>query len=494
MSHKFPRREFLRSACRGAAALSVASAGGILASCSRGRTRLPNFVVVFIDDLGYGDLGCYGARGDPTPVVDGLAAEGVRFTDFYVPQAVCGASRAGLLTGCYPNRIGLLGAPGPNATHGIHERETTIAEMLRPLGYTSAIFGKWHLGQLPPFLPLRHGFDEYYGLPYSNDMWPVDYNGVPHTPDHWKSKHPVLPLIEGGEKVGEVRTLEDQDQLTAAYTRRAVQFIDRNAERPFFLYLAHTMVHTPLGVSDRFKGKSGRGKYGDTLLEIDWSVGEVLAALDRHRLAEDTLVVFTSDNGPWINFGAHAGSPGPFREAKGTAWEGGVRVPCVMRWPGVIKAGRVSRELVSTLEILPTFAELSGAALPKLKIDGIGVAALLRGRRHARGRADLLYYYDKQLCAVRRGRWKLVFPHEYRSYLGVEPGTDGMPGPYAKKRCGLELYDLEADPGETTDLAAAHPDVVSELQALGERAREELGDVGREGSGLRPSARIESPS
>ncbi len=295
----------MRSLGAGAAGLGL-SACGLLR-----RERPANVVIILADDLGYGDLGCYGAMNAATPNLDRLAAEGLRFTDFYVPQAVCSASRAALLTGCYPNRISLLHALMPQAENGISPEEETIAELLRERGYACGVFGKWHLGHHPEFLPLRHGFDEYFGLPYSNDMWPVGYDGVPVGPDDSKARHPYPPLIDGERKVGEVRTLADQDGLTGLYTARAVRFIEKNKDRPFFLYVPHSMVHVPLGVSAEFRDRSGRGLYGDVLMELDDSVGRILGALKKAGLDRRTLVVFLSDNGPWLNFGNHAGSAGP---------------------------------------------------------------------------------------------------------------------------------------------------------------------------------------
>src|SRR5438132_2353368 len=277
--------------------LSVLLAAMPLAATAAEPTRPPNFVFVYADDLGYGDLGCYGSK-IPTPNLDRMAKEGMRFTDFYVAQAVCSASRTALLTGCYPNRLGILGALGPQAKIGISDKEKTIAQVLKPRGYATAVYGKWHLGHHPPFLPTRHGFDDYLGLPYSNDMWPR----------HPTAKFPDLPLFEG-EKVREYNP--DQSRLTTWYTERAVRFIEQNKDRPFFLYVPHTMPHVPLHVSDKFKDKSKQGLYGDVIMEIDWSVGQILAALKQQGLDEQTLVLFTSDNGPWLSYGDHAGSAGP---------------------------------------------------------------------------------------------------------------------------------------------------------------------------------------
>jgi arylsulfatase A-like enzyme len=458
--------------------------------------RPPNFVIIFIDDMGYADVGCFGAEGYVTPNLDRLADEGMRFTSFYASQAVCSASRASLITGCYANRVSVYGAYGPNAKQGLHPDEQTIAEVLKQRGYATAAIGKWHLGNRDGMWPTDQGFDEYLGLPYSNDMWPVDYDGTALTPEApggkpWKAKYPQLPLIEGRQTIDEIRTLADQGTLTTRYTERAVRFIDEHADEPFLLYLAHSMVHVPLGVSDRFEGQSEQGMFGDVMMEVDWSVGEVLRALRRNGLDERTLVVFTSDNGPWLNYGNHAGSAKPLREGKGAAFEGGVRVPCIMRWPGRIPAGSVCDRMGATLDLLPTFAALAGAPLPVRKIDGVSILPLLRGDSNAHPRNRLLYYYGRQLRAVREGRWKLVLPHESRSYQGVEPGRDGFPGPYARLDVERALYDLEADIGEQRDVAADHPEIVERLQAIAEHARETLGDAGRSGTEQRPPGKVE---
>ncbi len=441
----------------------------------------PNFVVIFCDDLGYGDVGCYGAKGYSTPHIDRMAAEGMRFMDFCVPQAVCSASRAGLLTGCYPNRVSILGALGPRSRIGLHHDEITIAEALKPRGYATAIFGKWHLGDAPDFLPTRQGFDEYYGLPYSNDMWPLH----PENP-----RYPPLPLIEQ-EKV--IEENPDQSRLTTEYTERAVRFIERHKDRPFFVYLAHSMVHVPLFVSEKFKGKSGRGLFGDVMMEVDWSVGRIMETLGRLGLDRKTLLVFTSDNGPWLSYGDHAGSAGPFREGKGTTFEGGVREPGIFRWPGKIPAGTVCNVPALTLDILPTFASLAGAKLPGDRIiDGGDISPILEGKAVARPPRDAFYYYwGNELQAVRAGRWKLHFPHGYRSLAGPA-GAGGKPSKYAQRRIELSLFDLESDPGETTDVSARNPDVVERLKALGERAREDLGDTAqkRTGRNVRPAGRL----
>jgi arylsulfatase A-like enzyme len=488
MARPIERRDVLKAL--GGAALAMAAPG--FSSCARSRPKkLPNFVIVFADDLGYADVGCYGAKGFETPNLDRMAAQGVRFTDFYVPQAVCSASRAALLTGCYPNRVSIFHALMPQAENGINADEKTLAQVLKKQGYVCGIFGKWHLGHHREFLPLQHGFDEYFGLPYSNDMWPVGFDGQPVGPDVSKGRHPYPPLIEGNEKVSEVRTLEDQDRLTTLYTERAADFIKKNKDRPFFLYVPHSMVHIPLGVSGKFRGKSDQGLYGDTVMEIDWSVGEIFMALKKWGLERTTLVIFTSDNGPWLNFGNHAGSAGPLREGKGSEWEGGVRVPCIMRWPGRIKAGWVCREMAATMDILPTFAAIAGAALPEKKIDGLNLLPLLGGETEASPRQELLYYYGTEFQAVRQGKWKLHVPHAYTSYDGLEPGQDGFPGPTERRKTGFELYDLEKDIGERHNVIELFPDVAERLMALVERAREELGDGERPGREVRPCGQIE---
>ncbi|MBK8977278.1 MAG: sulfatase [Planctomycetes bacterium] len=446
----------------------------------------PNIVLVFTDDQGWADVGCQGARGFATPHLDSLARDGVRFEQFYVAQPVCSASRAALLTGCYPNRIGIHGALGPAARHGLHPDETTLAELCRSRGYATAIFGKWHLGHLPEFLPQRHGFDEYYGIPYSNDMWPHH----PESPQAWGD----LPTLDGDEVVG-LNT--DQNRFTTDFTTRAVAFVERCAEakRPFFLYLAHPMPHVPLHVSEARRGRTERGLYGDVIEEIDWSVGELLATLDRLHLADDTLVLFASDNGPWLSYGDHSGSAGPLREGKGTTFEGGVRVPFLARWPGHIPAGRVQREPLMTIDLLPTIAGLLGAELPARKIDGLDCWPLFACEDGARNPHDAywFYYHDNELEALRSGRFKLHLPHAYRTMLGREPGDGGIPGKYAQARIGLALFDLDADPGETHDLAEEQPEVVARMLALAEQARAELGDrsTGRRGAGVRPPGRSE---
>jgi arylsulfatase len=445
-----------------------------------------NVVVILADDLGYGDLGCYGATDIETPNLDRLAAEGLRFTDFSVPQAVCSASRAALLTGCYPNRVSVLHALMPWAENGLGPDEETIAELLREKGYVCGAFGKWHLGHHPEFLPQSHGFDEYFGIPYSNDMWPVGYDGRPVGPEDPKARYPYPPLIEGNRKVAEIRTLADQDRLTGLYTERAVRFIEKNRRRPFFLYFPHSMPHVPLGVSPEFRGKSKRGPYGDVIMELDASVGRVLGALRDAGLDRRTLVVFLSDNGPWLNFGNHAGSAGPLREGKGTEYEGGVRVPCIVRWPGRVRPGSVCREMAASMDILPTVVRAAGARLPGRTIDGFDLLPLLLGETALSPRDELYHYYGTELHAVRKGRWKLHVPHGYPSYEGQEPGRDGFPGKTLRRETGYALYELESDISERTNLVERFPAVVEQLMAIADKARADLGDGPRPGPGVRP--------
>ena len=376
----------------------------LLVSChnksEKSKNNPPNIVIVFTDDQGYQDLGSFGSPNIKTPNLDQLALEGLRLTSFYSAQAVCSASRAALLTGCYPNRIGISGALNPKAQVGINSNETTIAEMLKAQGYKAGIFGKWHLGHHPEFLPIRHGFDEFLGIPYSNDMWPVDYDGNQVPSDHQLAKrYPQLPFFKNNEVIREVRTLEDQAQLTTQLTEAAVDFIERNKNNPFFLYVPHPMPHTPIAVSEKFKGKSEQGLYGDVIMEIDWSVGQIMNKLKEHQLDENTLFIFTSDNGPWLNFGNHAGSALPLREGKGTAWEGGQREPCVIYFPKEIEGGRTLDSPMMTIDILPTIAEITGADLPQNKIDGKSLWKVWTGKTDQSQQQAYFFYYKKKRIA-----------------------------------------------------------------------------------------------
>ncbi|HVE40920.1 MAG TPA: sulfatase [Planctomycetota bacterium] len=478
----------------------------LLASCAGGSTaegaRPPNIVVILTDDQGYADVGCFGAQGVRTPNLDRMAREGTRFTDFYVAQAVCTASRAALMTGCYPNRVGLQGALNHQSPIGIHEDELLLPELCRSRGYATAAFGKWHLGCQPKFMPTRHGFDEFFGIPYSNDNGPLHptMRGLP-----------PLPLYEG-ETV--VETDPDQRLFTRRITEHAERFIEKHRERPFFLYVPHIMPHIPVHASDAFRGKSARGLYGDAVEELDWSVGEILAALRKHGLDDRTLVVFFSDNGPNLSYGTHAGRAEPFREGKLTTWDGGMRSPFIARWPGRIPAGRVCAEPLMSIDLYPTVARLVGASLPKITIDGLDILAILEGRAGARSPHEALYFYaGEELQGVRSGDWKLHFAHEYLTPAGP-PRSDGKPSnyenmkPLSMEASGIRgiasrhgykveqapaaLYDLRTDPGEQQDVSAGHPDVVRRLQEFAEKARADLGDTltGRKGSGVRAPGRL----
>lgn len=360
------------------------------------QTARPNFIIIFTDDLGYGDLTCYGNPVIRTPNLDRMAEEGMRFTQFYVAASVCTPSRAGLLTGRYPIRTGLVEGmiPGrvlfPNSKTGLQPEEVTIAEVLKEQGYKTAAIGKWHLGHLAEYLPVNQGFDSYYGIPYSNDMDFV--KATDDTIAHWN-----IPLIR--DTLIEERPAR-QNTLTMRYTNEALEFITRNQEQPFFLYLAYTMPHIPLFVSDEFVGISTRGLYGDVIEEIDWNVGRILQTLQEQGLDEKTMVIFTSDNGPWLVQGLNGGSAGPLREGKGTTWEGGMRVPMIARWPGTIPADTVSFELATTLDFLPTLAAASGADLPSAELDGYNILPVLLGQQPS-PRETFFFYRGDEVYAVR---------------------------------------------------------------------------------------------
>lgn len=397
-----------------------------------GAKAFPNVVLIFCDDLGYGDLGCYGSK-IPTPNLDRMAADGLRFTHFYSANPVCSPSRAALLTGRYPTRVGVPKVLFPLDQGGLNEDETTLADLLRKQHYRTICIGKWHLGRPEKFLPTRRGFDAYFGIPYSNDMTP-------------------RPLMRDTEVLEEPADLAT---LTARYTEEAVKFIDGAKGNPFFLYMPHTYPHIPLGASAKFRGKSPLGMYGDVVEEIDWSVGEVLAALKRNAVDRDTLVIFSSDNGPW-----YQGSAGPLRGRKGMTWEGGVRVPCIMRMPGRIPKGRVTDSLTSTLDILPTVAQLCGAAMPTKPIDGINLWPLLSSKTKAIERPDVLLYFDAEfLQCARWMQWKL---HVAR-YNNVTYSPAPAGGRRSFPLVTPELYNLTQDPAESYDVAQENPQVVREM-------------------------------
>ena len=394
--------------------------------------RNPNIVLIYCDDLGYGDLGCYGSS-IPTPHLDRMAAEGMRFTQFYSANPVCSPSRAALLTGRYPTRVGVPRVLFPNDTTGLPDDEMTIAQVLKARGYKTMCVGKWHLGHLPEFLPTKRGFDEYFGIPYSNDMSPRS-------------------LMHNLEILEEPAVLET---LTPRYTERALKFIQRSKDFPFFLYMPHTYPHIPLGASDRFRGRSAQGLYGDVIREIDWSVGQIVDALEKYGLDKNTLVMFSSDNGPW-----YQGSPGKLRGRKGTTYEGGVREPFLARFPGRIPAGAVCKGVAGTVDILPTVARLCKSDLPAKSLDGIDIWPLLSGQQQSIEREALLYFDDWNVQCARWGKWKLHFMrYNVPPYVPTpQGGRMNLPLP------APELYDLEADPDESYDVAPEKPKIVAEIR------------------------------
>lgn len=461
------RREFLASST--AAALAGVSGGASAAA------KKPNFIIIFTDDQGYADVGCFGAKLIKTPRLDRMAQEGVRFTDFYSAAPVCTPSRAALMTGCYPPRIsmGLFpvengqggGVLFPKSTCGLNTDEITIAELLKEQGYATGCVGKWHLGHLQPFLPTRQGFDFYYGIPYSNDMKPA--------------------CIMRNEEVIEPEA--EQDTLTERYAEEAVSFIRANKDKPFFLYLAHNMPHTPLHVSDKFRGKSAGGLYGDVIECIDWSVGRVLDTLAEEGIDENTLVIFTSDNGPWLVKGEHGGLATPLRAGKGTTYEGGMREPCIMRWKGTIPAGTECSELAGTIDLMPTLVKLAGGRPPTDRIiDGRDILDLMLNKPGAKTPHEAYFYFSRNdLHAVRSGDWKLRFelPLQEEDIYRRVPQTDIKMPP--------ALYRVKTDPGEQKNVAKDHPDVVERLTALAQKAREDIGDgiTGVQGKNVRPPGR-----
>jgi arylsulfatase len=383
----------------------------------------------------------------------------------------------------------------PWSTVALNPKEATIASIVKTKGYATGMIGKWHLGAKAPYLPTSYGFDEYLGLPYSNDMWPVGFDGIPITDTaNKKSKYPPLQLLDGFSPVMPINNLEDQSKLTTLYTERAVRFIDKNKNKPFFLYLAHSMPHVPIAVSSKYKNKSGAGLFGDLMMEIDWSIGEVMKALKKNGLTKNTLIIFTSDNGPWLTFGNHAGSTGGLREGKGSAWDGGVKVPCIMSYPGVIAPGSICNNLATTMDVLPTIVGLTKTQLPANTIDGVDILSLLTQKPNANPRDHFVYYYDNNsLKAVRQGVWKLVFAHQSQTYKATDMGKDGFSGKYASVAVPMALYDLSTDPGETLDVAKLNPSVVAALTAIADTYRTALGDdlTNKPGTQKRPAATIQ---
>jgi len=454
----------------------------------------PNVILILMDDMGYGDLECYGGFPYHTPNINKLAAGGMRFTNFYAAQATCSASRSAFLTGCYPNRIGINGAFSPDNKIALNPEEETIAKLLKDRGYKTGMVGKWHLGQKPPFLPLNYGFDEFVGLPYSHDYWPVNFDGKPADTATQRGKWPTLRLIEGNEPGKAITTLEDASTLTTMYTERAVGFIKKNKNNPFFLYFAQPMPHVPLAVSAKFKDKSGAGLFGDVMMEIDWSVGEIMKTLTANGLEKNTIVIFSSDNGPWLTFGNHAGNTGGFREGKGTAWEGGVRVPFVVRWPAQVAPASICNNMVASMDVLPTLVNICGANQPQKKIDGVNILPLLQQVSNANPRDEFAYYYDRcNLKGIRKGQWVLTFPCVSQTYKRTSAiANDGWPGKYATDSVRLALYDLRTDPGETLDVKDMHPEIVTQLTEIADKYRVIIGDdlTKQKGTEVRPAAKV----
>lgn len=462
-------------------------------------TERPNLVVIFCDDMGWGDAPGFALEGAKIPEyaklmphIERLAREGARFTNFYSAQPVCSASRAALLTGCYPNRIGIHGALFPDSKVGIAAEERTIAEMLHDAGYATGIFGKWHLGHQPQFNPLHHGFDEFFGIPYSNDMWPPRQGDA----------SPLLPLFDGEDVVERLATLDDQSSLTKRITERAVKFIRSEAQesQPFFAYIAQPQPHTPLAVSRDRAPESRDALYGAVMREIDWSVGEVLRALDETGVAANTIVMFASDNGPWLAFGSDAGTTGGLREGKGTTFEGGVRVPCIIRWSGHVPLGCVSSVPWMTIDLLPTIGAIVGASPPAANrpIDGRDASAIWKCDATASSTHDAFYFYyhTNALEAVRMGKWKLVLPHRSRTVASQPRANSWNEAKYVDVDIPLALYDLESDPAETTDVQATNANVVTAIMKQVEAARADLGDslTKRDGNGRRSAGRVNPPA
>ncbi len=436
--------------------------------------RQPNIVIIFADDLGYGDIEGYGAPYS-TPNFLALEKEGMKFTSFYA-QPQCSPSRAALMTGCYPQRVGIpwvVGPEGPSwtkltSTIGLNPDEKTLPEILKEVNYTTGIIGKWHLGHHPANLPTRHGFDMYFGLPYSNDMWPPN-----------SSDYPDLPLLEN-ETV--IEKNPDQTQLTKRYTERAISFITENKSKPFFLYVAHAMPHVPIYASEKFKGKSGKGLYTDVVQEMDWSTGEIMKTLKKLNIDKNTIFIFTSDNGPWLSYGNHAGSAAHLREGKATTFEGGVRVPFIVRWPGHIQPGSSSHAVAALFDLLPTVADITNGRLSANVIDGKSILPLFLGKSKESPREVHYYFQINELQAVRKGKWKLHFPHGYEHV--AQAGINGARGKTEMLTIELSLFDLDNDPAELNNVASSYPEVVDELKLLGSEFRLKMDEQKRKPASL----------
>ena len=426
----------------------------------------PNFVIIFLDDSGWGDFHPFGDPAYPTPNVEQLAAEGCRYDNFYVPQAICSASRAALMTGTFPGRNQVFGAHPPQKP-ALDPKFTTLAEVLKADGYATGMFGKWHLGDVDGQRPLDRGFDEHHGIYYSNDMW----RHHPENPEKW-GQWPLTYWVNDRARV-EDSGLKDQDHFTTWITEGAVDFINRHADEAFFCYVPHPQPHVPLHVSDKFRGKSGHGLYGDVIMELDWSIGEIMKALEKNGVAENTVVMLTSDNGPWAGYGNHAGAT-PFREAKATSFDGGCRSACIIRHPAAIQPGTRSTRTWCSVDVLPTFASLAGAKLPDGELDGHDIWPILTGRSdaaHPAGFIEQTIGGQFQAIITTDGRWKLHVPHGYRTMKGGVPGVDGGPGKYQQAKIGYALFDMRKDPKETTNVIESNPEIAKTLIETAEKHR-----------------------
>lgn len=440
-------------------------------SFAKAQEDRPNIVILFVDDLGYADIGPFGAKKQKTPNLERMAQEGMKLTSFYAAP-VCSVSRAQLMTGCYGVRVSVPGVYGPGGKNGLNPQERTIAEYLKDQGYATQIVGKWHLGDQPEFLPTKQGFDHYLGIPYSNDMQKTAKD----------SGQKVVPLLRD-DKVVELLTEEDQTRIEERYTEEAVGFIRAHQSQPFFLYFPHTAVHTPIHPGKAFQGKSQNGCFGDWVEEVDWSVGRVLDTLRELKLDAKTLVVFTSDNGPWLVKGQDGGSALPLRGGKGSTWEGGVREPTLAWWPGRIAPGSVCDAIAGTIDLLPTCVELAGGTVPaEPVIDGRDISPLLFGKTTESQREAHYYFGGYNLQAVRQGPWKLAFTAQ------SDPVSKGIA---ADSKVNPRLYNLDAEIGEQTNLADQHPDIVTKLQALAAKMNAEIG--GSRPASRRPAGEVENP-
>ena len=457
----------------------------LILSCSQ--EKPPNVIFILTDDQGYGDIGIYGAKDIETPHLDELARNGAYFTSYYATQPVCSASRASIMTGAYSDRIGIHNAYSPGSKVGLNPEEATIAELLKASGYNTAAYGKWHLGDAPKFLPRNHGFDEFYGILYSNDMWP---------------QHPQqgtvfnFPDIELYENETPIRVLKDQTFLTQALTDKAISFIKRNKDNPFFLYLPHPQPHVPLFVSDSKRNTQKRGLYGDVIHEIDASVGQILETLKENELEHNTIIIFTSDNGPWLSYGGHSGSSGIYREGKGTNWEGGHRVPAIVYFPKRIESNTRIDLPAMGIDWLPTLTDFTGSSLPEKKIDGESLVPLLTKMTSEAPHENFFFYYrTNELHAVRHKNWKFYVPHTYRSLNGKVGTNDGYPISYDMNEIETPvLFNLETDPEENRDVASENPELVAKISKIADSIRHVLGDrlTGVKGSEVRPVGRIEN--